>query len=471
MKKIFSVIIALILLICAILPISSAYDTTTYRMLSANLALISDSSGVCMISYQGGDCHIERLAPNAYCADLNLDHTIAAAGVFGNTAVALCNDVKNNQLEVYTYRMDTDILDSFAVNDIRDYGGCGFFYDDSGLYLVSDRDTGVVEQYSTAGVLLHRYSFNSAVSQLGRDYSGNAFAVSAKTLYRLSGSRFNALKGSGVSVPVTCFSDDLLSDAAGNIYRIRSNTCAYLFSTDAAYGKSVPCIIDDTVCYPCGNQISGYLVDSGVKTAELTLDCTLSGVYSYRGYVCAVSAGSVPTVCKIRLDEFTDLTPQRETVRQENNPAPDNSPTEGLIQYNDYDTPDYLISSSVYNIDFNNYRISGIPSGTTFAQLEQNILHDGYEMQLYRDGIEKSSGNCGTAMTVVFDSDRAIYTFELSVIGDITGEGNVNSRDLHLLMEYLIDTAAFNGVYLISADLSNNGVVDVKDLALLHRMI
>ena len=73
-------------------------------------------------------------------------------------------------------------------------------------------------------------------------------------------------------------------------------------------------------------------------------------------------------------------------------------------------------------------------------------------------------------MLAVFDSDDARYTFELSVIGDITGEGNVNSRDLSLFMEYLIGTADFNGVYVTSADLSDDGKLDVKDLAMMHRM-
>lgn len=462
MKKFISVVIALFLLISLNLPIFSAYYTTTYSMLSDHLALCSGSSGVCFLSYHCGDCHIERLTPDAGSSDLHLNHSISAAAVFGNTAVALCNDVTNNQLEVYTYRYDTDVLESFSIDNYRYYTDVGFYYDSSGIYLVSDRSADIIEQYNASGTLVNRYTFNSAVTQLGSDYNCRIFAVSAKTLYRLNGKQFNALSGSGVSSPVTWFSGDLLSDAVGKVYRIQNDSCMMLFQCDANVGKANACIVDQVVYYPCGNQIFGYRVSSGEKCFSISLNSAISDLYAYRGYIYAVSNSGKPSVVRIHPDEFTDLTPRYESTQSpESQDSPDND------QQNE---PDYLIASELYDIDFNTYRISGIPAGTTFAQLKKNIRHDGYTMSLYRDGKQKKSGNCGTAMTVVFDSDRATYTFELSVNGDITGEGNVNSRDLNILMEYLIDTYDFNGVYTLSADLSGDGIVDVKDLALLHRM-
>ena len=55
--------------------------------------------------------------------------------------------------------------------------------------------------------------------------------------------------------------------------------------------------------------------------------------------------------------------------------------------------------------------------------------------------------------------------------GDMTGEGSVNSRDLKLLMEHLIGNADYNGVYLLSSDLSDDGKVDVIDLAMMAKRI
>ena len=141
-------------------------------------------------------------------------------------------------------------------------------------------------------------------------------------------------------------------------------------------------------------------------------------------------------------------------------PAPDNSSA----------STDKPISSELYKVDYSTYRISGIPAGTSFAQFKKNMSYTGYTAELYRGSRGITSGNVGTAMTVIFNSEQSSYTFELSVAGDITGEGNVNSRDVGMLMDYLIGSAAYDGVYLLSSDVSSDGNVDVMDLAILCRM-
>ena len=74
-------------------------------------------------------------------------------------------------------------------------------------------------------------------------------------------------------------------------------------------------------------------------------------------------------------------------------------------------------------------------------------------------------------MTAVFSSGGNEFTFELSVNGDLTGEGNSNSRDVNLLLDYLIGAAYFNGVYTVAADLSNDGRIDAVDVALMKRTL
>ena len=96
---------------------------------------------------------------------------------------------------------------------------------------------------------------------------------------------------------------------------------------------------------------------------------------------------------------------------------------------------------------------------------------DGYTLTLYRDNTLKKSGNVGTAMTAVFSSDKSNYTYELAVTGDITGEGNRNSRDMNTLLDYLCGAADFNGVYTVAADVNHDNKVDICDAAELKSMI
>lgn len=462
MKRFSCIIISLVILLLSGHHIFTAYHTTAYhRMSSSHLTLYNNASGTSLLSFQGGDCHYQQLSPSEYTADFHIDHAIGSAAVFGNTVVALCDDIKNDQLEVYLYRPLSNSLDSFAINGIECKTEPGFYYNGNSLFFISTRQINCIEQYDLSGNFIKRYTFKSPVTQLSADYKGNVIAVSSDTLYRLLSDHFSSLSGIGVTAPITYCSERYFTDASGGVYQSGNTSYHLLFHVDAPFGKSTACLINNIVYYPNGSRIFGYRLSSGEKVSSISLNQNVSSLYAHKGYVFAVSNSASPDVTKIHPNEFTDLTPKRNTDEKT-----------GQIPLNNVNnTANHTIESSVYCIDLTAYRISHIPVGTTFAQLKKNIDHEGYTARLYRNGKEIKSGNCGTGMTVVFDSDSASYTFELSVIGDLTGEGNVNSRDLSVMMEYLIDKVHLDGVYYRSADLSDDGVVDVKDLALLHRSI
>ena len=77
-----------------------------------------------------------------------------------------------------------------------------------------------------------------------------------------------------------------------------------------------------------------------------------------------------------------------------------------------------------------------------------------------RDGKEITSGKIKTGYRAVIS--EVIY--EISVSGDITGEGNVKSNDVSALMSYFINKSDLGGVYLKSADFNNDRKIDNKDL-------
>lgn len=466
LKKVLSVFIALFLIFFAVIPLFSASRILTYQIPTDNLKLYSDNFGSWMISFVGSECHIEKLCPNVCGAQLQLNHSIADAGAFKDTVVALCNDEANYQLEVYTYRPDTDILDSFAIASARLNQGSGFYYDGTSVYIVSDNRSDIIKRYSTSGTLLNSYSFDNSVLQIGSDFCGNIFAVSADTLYRLDSGRFTAAGGCSVTAPVHFFSDNLLSDAAGRIISVNGGSCSLIFRADADFGDHCACLIDDIVYYPDGSRIYGYDRYSGIKQYVFEGGNPYIGLFSYNvDEVCALFDSGSPNIISIPTYEFTSLKRSVSPADIDDIDPPDNehsfTPSSGSG----------TISSSVYRIDFDTYSINDIPEGTTLAQLKRNISYDGFTVRFFREGSLKKSGVCGTAMLAVFDSADARYTFELSVLGDITGEGSVNKRDLKMLARYLLGSVDFNGVYYTAADISHDGILDALDLAMLHRML
>ena len=428
-----------------------AYQITSYSVYD-HTRVVSDGDSVYLISYSDTSLSVDGIVPDDGGAQLTLRYPVTTAGVFNGTLVALCNDHKGDQLVVYTYDIAGDVLDSFCINQVYVHTDSDFYYDGS-LYLVDASDTASVIRYSSGGKLKCRYAFGDNV--MGMIHRGNRlYVVSADRLYRLSGDTIVAIDGARVSSPLSFVDNSTLSDAQGRIYTLSGDSIRLSMTIDSGGLCSSACRIDDHLYYPQGNTVYCYDA-SGSKTAYLTLNSDIIGVYAFEGSINVLD----DTFCVSRImpSEFIPLiTPTEEDDSDAEHAAPR---VRGRI------------GSETYTVDFDTMRIAGIPSPTTFAVFKKNMSYDGYSVRLFRDGRELSGGRVGTAMCAVFESDSDSLTFELSVVGDITGEGNVNSRDLTELMEYLVGSLYFDGVYAMAADLSDDGAVDALDLAMLKREI
>lgn len=108
-------------------------------------------------------------------------------------------------------------------------------------------------------------------------------------------------------------------------------------------------------------------------------------------------------------------------------------------------------------IDSGEY-ITGISSGTTVSNFKKQFSDD---VTVYdKDGNEITSGKIKTGYSVKISN----VIHEISVTGDITGEGNVKSNDVSALMSYFVGKSELSGVYLMSADFNNDSTVNNKDL-------
>lgn len=113
--------------------------------------------------------------------------------------------------------------------------------------------------------------------------------------------------------------------------------------------------------------------------------------------------------------------------------------------------------------------INGIKSPTTIAKFKQNINYEGYKASFISySGSSKTSGNVGTGFKANF-SGEDYKSYTLIVPGDITGEGNINSRDVRLYMEVLCSVQQLQGAYLQASDINGDGICDTLDLLIAAR--
>lgn len=108
-----------------------------------------------------------------------------------------------------------------------------------------------------------------------------------------------------------------------------------------------------------------------------------------------------------------------------------------------------------------------LDAGTTYARLYKKLGIDKSQLNVYKSSGELlTSGRLGTGMRAIVDNREYL----IIVSGDLTGEGNVNSRDLKLLMKILSGEETLDENMLLCADLNNDELINTKDLLKLSQM-
>ncbi len=104
---------------------------------------------------------------------------------------------------------------------------------------------------------------------------------------------------------------------------------------------------------------------------------------------------------------------------------------------------------------------------TTVAKLYKSFGLSKADLTVYKtDGAVLSQGKLGTGMKALFGGN----TYSIIIYGELTGEGNINSRDLKLMMKFLTNEEVPDSVQIISADIDGDGSITTKDLLSLSKM-
>lgn len=108
-----------------------------------------------------------------------------------------------------------------------------------------------------------------------------------------------------------------------------------------------------------------------------------------------------------------------------------------------------------------------VPQGITFAKLRDLLGGDKDNFFVYdANGERVTSGQLGTGIQVSFHSQ----SYTLIIYGELTSEGNINSRDLKLMMKFITGEETPSDLQFKAADINRDGNITVKDLLLLSKM-
>ena len=437
MKRVTAIIVMLLLMLTASVSVGgTAFD-------ESDILTVCNSSGLYRVAVNGKTLQIERELPTSFYDEWELRYPIASVNVFGDKVVALCNDFTNEKLVVCVYDTRTGSPDSFAIPHYTYAYQSDYYCDGNELLIQDDEIPSIIYRYSVSGRLIDSHEWSGASVRLLSGYDGELYILCGGKLYRYQNGSYLQLNGSGISAPARFVSKDVLTDCSGTLYRIDGDTLREVLRTGTS-GFCPAALIGDTLYYAEGDCIYRYDRIDEIRTDYYPAEMDVSCLYSCGGVLYGIPDNDLTTTVPIPTDAFLPCSAELPPVSA-------------------------ALTSDLYRVDPVNQRITRIPSPTTFAQFKKHLTFSGLTASLYRGEKQVQSGNVGTAMTLKLSGEDSWY-YELSVIGDITGEGNVNSRDVGELMDYFLGNIRFDGVYTDAADLSDDGRVDMLDLALLCRM-
>lgn len=132
------------------------------------------------------------------------------------------------------------------------------------------------------------------------------------------------------------------------------------------------------------------------------------------------------------------------------NTKPDNSDD----NKNDDDKKEEIIENEKIRVNNTSNKITAIPN-TKISDLKEILGAEIIVKNTNSENVQDDS-NLATGFTV---NDK----YEVSVLGDVRGDGQVDARDSLRILKYAVGTYELKDGYAIAADINKDGIIDARD--------
>lgn len=450
----------------------NAVYSIRFNNFSDHKTLCSDNSGVYAIGFYNNTATVSRLLSNSSeVRTLNFEGNIKYVTVNNGCIYAL--SVHNNDIIINKYLYDYDSIYSYNLGQIAINSTYKFYVSGDKVYLSEDEEGSCFSCYNIYGGKL--YSFNSVEETV--DYrtnlNGDVFYIfsmnSVYTVNTSSNGQPQYIATTPNLRPYVFVCDNVAFDYGGTIVNLGNGTA---ISTSIITGDKINAgVINGYYCKYSNGIIYGYDSDGNKNILYKTSFNCNAQMCSFQNKLYLLS--EYGDVLIINDNELTY--PQNNSdngISSLNNTPNDynsNNSNNNNGQSNTNTSKEISINS--YKVDTNKNIIWGIESGTTIAQLKSNITYSGYELEFYnKDNKLKTSGKVGTNFTmIVKESGTEQCRYTLSVKGDLSCEGNVNSNDVKQMSKFLMNGTTFTDEQYTAGDINSNGVIDGTDLLKIAR--
>lgn len=277
-------------------------------------------------------------------------------------------------------------------------------------------------------------------------YNEKVYAVTANSLYCLD----------NPNIPIKCdipsfndlepvFYDNIFIDTNSKVYSFNSNN-GFKYIKTLNYKKAF--MLNDIYYGVSGNTIN-KLSENNSTISKYSFSENIDDIAVNGNKIALLSSENVKLITE---KDF-------KTIESSNTESSNPISKPSFEGFTDYETDD-------------NYII--VPQDTTIAILKKHINSAKNSNLIFYDNKNRktSSGNLGTGFSLEYYENSSLkFKYTIIVMGDITGEGSVNTRDKRRLTDYLLGKLELTSAQKYAANLDKNNLIDSLDLLLLNRLI
>ena len=424
------------MLICTVVSIVTVYGTQGVS--GYEVDLVNDSSGVFLTRKGTDTLYVKKIAPEGNEYKYTFENSIVASCIYDNRIYVLYDSSQQTGISYIEQFQNGASKDKIMLINLKHPTATQMSVDEKGnFYIINNKSR--VEIYSKNGVYQNTLSDTFySITPL----SGKTYALNNNGIFSLSADGFEKLGARKDNFFIYRISDNYLGDRGGNVYKIKNSVQNIL---NTGNETTVSCGETENYLVSFGkNSLNAYDKESGELIDSVPLEYTPKAVSAYNNKVVTLNVDKGDYSVETKNEKIFD---NSETTQNAHN-------TE---------------TSSSVSLKFEKFKPQGkyiyVPKGTTYSQFKKSVTYSGYKLNFG----EKKSGNIGTGGKVTFSTNTKKKKFTFIVLGDVTGEGNVNTRDIDSIFAHLLNSSKLKNEYKKAADLNGDGKISNADLVLTVR--
>lgn len=372
---------------------------------------------------------------------------------------------------VYVYSLLDD--DSFVNKEIsfplgiKITNDISFSVYENKLLFINEDDNSKITSYDYENKDVFNFSYSgSCFHSISLNFSRNkmyALTNNSKCIF------FNLSEGNSEGkeifvCPDTCFEflkDDILISNSNTIYSEKNNEIIKNFKVESNYKENISSLIflkesNEEYILSVFDDSTIHCFDTSLyqKTAKPNKKISLEG-----HKILGLGSSTKGSIVILKSEKGINI----KIIKKED-----------LEDIDSEDDKEQDVENDLYIISFETRRIIIKKDIKTVTDFKDNFEFGGYTVGEFKNYLGKDisgSEKIGTGSTVVFKNGNSSLEFKIIVLSDITGEGNLNSKDLTSLYNYLLGKGPLNEDVLKAADINRDKSVDTIDLLTLEKIL